>query len=105
MRSSVWLLLLPVDIVTKFWLQPFDVKTKHPVHAELAELSRVALSERGFFLGRELVIGHDRFEIRERLFVDGFFHLEIEQQSAQLVTTHSDLQLTNPQPVATKSGM
>jgi len=77
----VWILnlfLLPIDVVAKFRLESLDVKAKHSVHTELPELARITIPKRGFFLGRELVIRHDIFEIRQGVLVYGFFHFEIE---------------------------
>ncbi len=77
----VWILslfLLPIDVVAEFRLEPLDVKAKHPVNAELPELARVTIPQRGFFLGREIVIRHDTFEILQGMLVYGFFHFEIE---------------------------
>jgi hypothetical protein len=57
-------LLRPVDIVAKLRMETLYVKTKHPVHAQLAQFSRVAGSEGGLFFVAQVVFTHHGFEIR-----------------------------------------
>jgi hypothetical protein len=58
------LFLLPVNVIAKLGMETFDVKTKHAVHAQLAQFSRISSSEGRFFLFGEIVFPHYGFEIR-----------------------------------------
>ena len=63
-KVSLISLLLPVDVIAKLGMETFDVKTKHAVHAQLAQFSRISGSEGRFFFFGEIVFPHYGFEIR-----------------------------------------
>jgi hypothetical protein len=58
------LFLGPVDVVAELGMKTLYVKAKHPVHAQLAQLSRVAGSEGIFLFVAQVVFAHHGFEIR-----------------------------------------
>jgi hypothetical protein len=64
MTSMKSLLLRPINVVAKLRVETFYIETKHTVHAQLAQFSRVSGSEGLFFFRGEIVFCHDGFEIR-----------------------------------------
>ena len=60
-------------------METFDVKAKHAVHAQLAQLSRISGSEGRFFFGGQIVFPHYGLEIREGSFNTRFTHFEIKE--------------------------
>jgi hypothetical protein len=73
------LLLHPVNIFAKLGLKAFDVKTEHAVHAELAQLARIAGAQRVFLIGREIVFAHYSFKVFQRSLINRLVHFQIEE--------------------------
>ena len=60
-------------------METLDVKAKHAVHSQLAQLSGISGSKgRSFFVG-EIVFRHYGLEIREGSFNTRFAHFEIKE--------------------------
>jgi hypothetical protein len=60
-------------------MKTFDVKAKHAVHSQLAQLSGISGSEGILFFGGEIVFPHYGLEIREGSFNTRFLHFEIKE--------------------------
>jgi len=60
-------------------METLDVKTKHAVHSQLAQLSGIAGSQGRFFLGGEIVFPHYGFEIRESSLETRLVHFEVKE--------------------------
>jgi hypothetical protein len=72
-------------------METFYVKTKHPVHAQLAKLAGISGSKGCSFFGGEIVFPHHGFEIRQGSFNARLIHFKVKEQPAQIVTTHDHL--------------
>jgi hypothetical protein len=78
-RTVMISFLLPVNVVAKLGMETFDVKAKHAVDSQLAQLSGISGSKGGPFFVGEIVFPHYGLEIREGSFNTGFAHFEIKE--------------------------
>jgi hypothetical protein len=85
------LFLLPVNVVAKLGMETFDIKAKHAVHAQLAQLSGISGSQSRFFVVGQIVFRHYGLEIREGSFNTRLVHFEVKEQTAQMIATHNCL--------------
>lgn len=74
LRGDTALFLHPVNILTKLWLEAFDVQAEHTVDAKLAQLARIAGAQRVFLFGREIIVAHHLFKILQRSLINRLVH-------------------------------
>jgi hypothetical protein len=84
-------LLRPVDVIAKFGLEAFDVEAEHPVHAQLAQPTRITRFERVSFLRGKIVFVHHGFKVLKGLLETSFVHFKIEKQTAEMIAAHTRL--------------